>query len=161
MIATLLLLAAPYDFSAQRLTTKVITLVKEQYAHPEKIDPAAMFRGAIERLGAEYPNLKVSFAANGDVNVRKRKVAVLITALGQLSFSLNNVAEAVAADSPQFTKANGHQMERSLINGMLAALDPAARYVINGAAPPKSEGVCQFPIADDGVLLLPCAQPAR
>jgi hypothetical protein len=163
MITALLLLVTPwYDFAQHPAASKVIIYVKEQYPHRDKIDPKAMFRGAVDRLAADFPALKMTLSPTNDVTIDGRTVpAEKLDSLWSMSFNLYNLATAIAAQNPQLAKEHGPQMEHSMIHGMLAALDPAARFLVGEKPPPKTDGICQIAFLDDCTLLLPCVQRAR
>ena len=73
MLLALLLAASPYDFAAQRVTSKVIIYIKEDFAYPERIKLPEMYRAALERLGKDFPALRLSVDAQGALTLGSRR----------------------------------------------------------------------------------------
>jgi hypothetical protein len=159
MLLALLLVAAPHDFSAQRVMSKVIIYVKEDFAYPDRIKLPEMYRAALQRLAKEYPALNLTVDPTGAVAIGKKRFAApkKLDALWHLAFALKDVAEFIAREQPGPTNEYGRPMEIAMVNGMLSVLDAEARLVPT----PPGQHACQWDFPDDTSLLLPCHQPAK
>lgn len=118
--------------------------IREAYVDPDRVDPQAMFRSALEAVEREVP--EVVLRLDGDPaapsqrlyvqvnNYRTELTVQKITEFGALEDELKRVA--VILEEHLDAKEHPHEdVEYAFINGMLGTLDPHSVFL-----PPESAG---------------------
>ncbi|MCB9777991.1 MAG: PDZ domain-containing protein [Alphaproteobacteria bacterium] len=105
-----------------------LTWLEGRYVQKERLDPDAMFQGALDRVERTVPEVMFQREPKGrrlHVSVGDHSTVLLVETLddlGDMQAALRQVAEVL--DSHLSEEVDRQQLEYDLVNGALSALDP-------------------------------------
>lgn len=117
-----------YNLASMVVLTRVVSYIKNYYYDPARVEPAAMFRGALEGVARSIPSVMVDFDEESKqvlvrVDTHERQFpAGDVSTVWKVQYRLSEVFRFIQPHLE--TSIDPKDVEYAAINGMLNTLDP-------------------------------------